>query len=87
MCRPYNMREEYIMHLNWQKKKKNDIWHNCCWKNGERDGRGDAEVYPNGPDRRSYSAFLSEDNLLFILSARSKQELENVSIAWIRDGP
>lgn len=40
-------------------------------------GKGVAEVYPNRPDSRIYSAFLSKDNLLFILSARSKQELEN----------
>lgn len=44
----------------------------------ERGGKGVAEVYPNRPDRRIYSAFLSKDNLLFILSARSKQELENL---------
>lgn len=49
--------------------------------------RGVAEVYPNRPDRRIYSAFLSKDNLLFILSARSKQELENISTAKIRDKP
>lgn len=41
-------------------------------------GRRVAEVNPNRPNRRIYSAFLSKDNLLFILSARSKQELENL---------
>lgn len=46
-----------------------------------------AEIYPNRPDSRIYSAFLSKDNLLFFLSARSKQELENVFITKIRDGP
>lgn len=46
-----------------------------------------AEIHPNRPDSRIYSAFLSKDNLLFFLSARSKQELENVFIAKIRDGP
>lgn len=50
-------------------------------------GRGGvAEIHPNRPDR-IYSAFLSKDNLLFFLSARSKQELENVFIAKIRYGP
>lgn len=46
-----------------------------------------AEIHPNRPESRIYSAFLSKDNLLFFLSARSKQELENVFIAKIRDGP
>ncbi len=45
-----------------------------------------AEIHPNRPDSRIYSAFLSKDNLLFFLSARSKQELENLFIAKIRDG-
>lgn len=50
-------------------------------------GRGAAEIYPNRPDSRIYSAFLSKDNLLFFLSARSKQELENLLKAKIRVGP
>lgn len=50
-----------------------------------REGQGVAEIYPSRPDRKIYSAFLSKDNRLFILSARSKQELEN--LAKIRVGP
>lgn len=45
-----------------------------------------AAIHANRPDSRIYSAFLSKDNLLFFLSARSKQELENLSIAKIRGG-
>lgn len=45
-----------------------------------------AEIYLNRPDSRIYSAFLSKDNLLFFLSARSKQELENVFVAKVKVG-
>lgn len=73
------------LHLNWL---KNDGTFGIIVAGRIREGqRGVAEIYPNRPDSRIYSAFLSKDNLLFFLSARSKQELENVFIAKIRDGP
>lgn len=50
-----------------------------------REGQEVVEMYPSGPDRKIYSAFLSKDNRLFILSATSKQELEN--LVKIRVGP
>lgn len=49
-------------------------------------GRG-AWSTPTDPVGGSTVHFCQKDNLLFILSARSKQELENVFIAKIRAGP
>lgn len=37
------------------------------------------EIHPGRADRRIYSAFLSIDNRLFFLSAKGKQELENLT--------
>lgn len=67
------------------KKKKNNGTFGIIVAGRIREGQGVAEIYPSRPDRKIYSALLSKDNRLFILSARSKQELEN--LAKIRVGP
>lgn len=56
------MREQENIHIKWLKSR---VTFGIIVAGRVREGK-DAAIYPYRPDSRDYSAFLSNDNLLFV---------------------